>query len=195
MSVTEASKIENREDYAHAYRRLKLMAQAYLSMYEKSIYEKFGTSSPAPEQLLVTTRLAVAVFLAGLPESSIANFSPVQEGDLFGVQVRKPKGTVHIHYLTRDEVETISTLLAKFMAVKPGEKAFSIRSKVRMLQYACHNFRKEAGILSLTYRDVYALKAVALGLQVPYYYSRKDYESTLLIVNEAYKKMGARGLV
>ena len=190
MSVEAVSKIENREEYAQAYRKLKLMGQAYLSMYERSSAE-----SHVPEQLLVTTKLAVAVFLAGLPESSIANFSPVQEGNLFGVQVRKPKGITHVHYLTLDEVETISTLLNSFMAVKPGEKTFSIRSKIRMLQYACHNFRKEVGILSLTYRDVYALKAAFLGVQVPYYYSRKDYESTLLIVNEAYKKMSARGLV
>ncbi|WP_288006367.1 hypothetical protein [Thermofilum sp.] len=189
MSVA-ASKTENREELALAYQRLKLMGQAYLSTHEKSSAE-----SPTPEQSPVTARLAVSIFLAGLPETSIVNFKPVQEGDLFGVQVRKPKGIVHIHYLTWDELDTISALLDQFMAVKPGEKASSIRSKVRTLQYACHNFRKEVGILSLTYRDVYALKAAVLGLQVPYYYSRRDYESTLLIVNEAYRKMRSRGLV
>jgi len=185
-----ASGTRNREEYAHAYRRLKLMGQAYLSMHEKS-----AAGSPAAEQLLVTTKLAVTLFLAGLPESSIANFSPVQEGNLFGVQVRKPKGVVHVHYLTWDEADTINTLINRFMAARPGERTFSIRSRIRMLQYACHGFRKEAGILSLTYRDVYALKAAVLGVQLPYHYSRKDYESTLLIVNEAYRKMSARGLV
>jgi hypothetical protein len=184
------SKAENREELALAYQRLKQMGQAYLSMREKS-----GADSPVPEQFLVTARLAVAVFLAGLPDTSIVNFSPVQEGDFFGVQVRKPKGIIHVHYLTRDELDTINTLLARLMAVKPGQRAFSIRSKVRMLQYESHNFRKQVGILSLTYRDVYALKAAVLGLQVPFYYSRRDYESTLLIVNEAYRKMSARGLV
>jgi hypothetical protein len=159
------------------------------------MYERSGAESSVPEQLLVMAKLAVTIFLAGLPVSSIANFSPVQDGNLFGVQVKKPKGITHVHYLTLDEVDTINTLLAKFMAVKPGEKTFSIRSKIRMLQYAGHNFKKEVGILSLTYRDVYALKASFLGVQVPYYYSKKDYESTLLIVNEAYKKMSARGLV
>jgi hypothetical protein len=184
-----ASKAENREELALAYQRLKQMGQVYLSMRERS-----GADSQVPEQF-VTARLAVAIFLAGLPDTSIINFSPVQEGDFFGVKVRKPKGIVHIHYLTRDELSTISTLLNQFMAVKPGQRAFSIGSKVRMLQYEGHNFRKQVGILSLTYRDVYALKAAVLGLQVPFHYSRRDYESTLLIINEAYRKMSARGLV
>jgi hypothetical protein len=194
MSVVEASRVENREVYVQAYRRLKLMGQAYLTIYEKSRREKFG-DDPSADPMLVTTKLAVTIFLAGLPESSIVNFSPVQDGNLFAVQVKKPKSIIHVHYLTLDEVDTINTLLARLMAVKPGEKTFSIRSKIRMLQYACHDFKKEVGILSLTYRDVYALKAAFLGVQLPYYYSRKDYESTLLIVNEAYRKMGARGLV
>jgi hypothetical protein len=185
-----ASKAENREEFALAYQRLKQMGQVYLSMRERS-----GANSQVPEQPLVTARLAVSIFLAGLPETSIANFKPVQEGDLFGVQVRKPKGIIHVHYLTRDELDTISALLDKFMAVKPGQGTFSLRSKVRLLQYEGHSFRKEVGILSLTYRDVYALKAAVLGLQVPFYYSRRDYESALLIVNEAFRKMRSRGLV
>lgn len=186
MTVQEAKPKTQEES---AYQQLKHLAQIYLSTREKL------ATTPRAQYMLLATRLAVAAFLAGLPETVLASFKPVKEGDMFLIEVKKPRGVVHKHYITQEEYINISALLDQYLKQRTSKGRVSVRSMIRMLHYVLHDFKENLGIQALSYRDVYALKAKTLGLELPFRYPRKSYKSTILIINEAYRKMGAPGLV
>jgi hypothetical protein len=161
------------------YERLRQIADAYLS-----VLDAFTAASKRRALTLAAARLALALLLAGLPMTAASSFKPVRRGGLYAVEVRKPRGAVHLHYLTPEEVGEISALLNQLAGLKP----VSGGSLVRVLQRAAWEFRASTG-LAVTYRDVYAIKACALGLKPPYRYSRKRLEQVAASIDSAYRRM------
>jgi hypothetical protein len=162
-----------------AYERLRQIADAYLS-----VLDAFTTASKRRALTLAAARLALALLLAGLPMTAASSFKPVQRGSLYAVEVRKPRGAVHLHYLTPEEVGEISALLDQLAGLKP----MSGGRLVRVLQRAAWEFRASTG-LAVTHRDVYAIKARALGLKPPYRYSRRRLEQVLADIDSAYRRV------
>jgi hypothetical protein len=107
---------------------------------------------------LVASRLATALFLAGLPMTIVNYFEPVQRGDLIVVPVKRPRSYVHEYVLTPEEVRNIR------MLIQEARQFYTNESLERVLQSEKKRFLEYAGLENLTHLDTYALKLRNLGL-------------------------------
>jgi len=107
----------------------------------------------------VASRLATALFLAGLPMTVANYFDPIQRGDLIVVPVKRPRSYVHEYVVTPEEVRTLKNLIEEAKQFYTSE-----RSLERVLQDEKKRFLEYAGIENITTLDAYALKLRNLGL-------------------------------
>jgi len=121
---------------SEAYERLRLRAERYLELRGSGV-----------------ARLAARLFLAGLPATAAAAFSPVERGGLLAVKVRGARG-VYEYYLSRGEAEGILSALSEARGVH-----------MRRLQAATKALKRGIGVEELTYIDVYNLKLRAWGME------------------------------
>uniref|UniRef100_A0A7C1CEM0 Uncharacterized protein n=1 Tax=Thermofilum adornatum TaxID=1365176 RepID=A0A7C1CEM0_9CREN len=106
----------------------------------------------------VASRLAISLFLAGLPMTVANYFEPFQRGDLVVVPVKRPRSFIHEYVVTPEEVRNIR------MLIEEAKKFYSDRSLERVLQDEKKRFLEYAGIENITSLDAYALKLKNLGL-------------------------------
>jgi hypothetical protein len=133
-------------DPGEAYERLKRCAERYLT--------QFGSDETG--NLL---RLAVRLYLAGLPIAVIRDFSPVERSNgLMAVTVVGGRRIPHLYYLTRGEVEDI---LSAYKSVKD----YPVRTLIRRLQALLQAFKRDCGIEGITWSDVYNLKVLAWSME------------------------------
>jgi hypothetical protein len=121
---------------SEAYEALRLCAERYLELHGSGV-----------------ARLAARLFLAGLPATAAAAFSPVERGGLLAVKVRGARG-VHEYHLSRGEAEGILSALGEAGGVP-----------LRRLQAATKALKRGIGVEELTYIDVYNLKLRAWGVR------------------------------
>ncbi len=134
-------------DPSDAYERLKRCAERYLAQYE----------SDETGRLM---RLAVRLYLAGLPTAVIKDFVPVERSNgLMAVTVVGGKKIPHLYYLTREEAEDI---LSAYKGVKD---LYPVGTLIRRLQALLKTFKEDCGIEGLTWSDVYNLKVMAWGME------------------------------
>jgi integrase len=134
-------------DPSEAYERLKRCAERYLT--------QFGSDETG--RLM---RLAVRLYLAGLPIAVIRDFFPVERSNgLMAVTVVGGRRVPHLYYLTRGEVEDI---LSAYKSVKD---LYPVRTLIRRLQALLQTFKRDCGIEGITWSDVYNLKVLAWGME------------------------------
>jgi len=134
-------------DPAEAYGRLKKCVERYLGQYK----------SDETGRLM---RLAVKLYLAGLPIAVIRDFAPVERSNGFmAVTIVGGRRVPHLYYLTREEVEDILS------AYKDVEGLYPMGTLVRRLQALLKTFKRDCGIEAITWADVYNLKVRAWGME------------------------------
>jgi len=130
-----------------AYNYLRQKAQEYV--------EKSSTRKGAR---FVASRLATALFLAGLPMTIVSYFEPIQRGDLIVVPVKRPRSFIHEYVLTPEEARNIH------IQIQEARQFYTKESLERVLQDEKKRFLEFAGLENLTPLDAYALKLRNIGL-------------------------------
>ncbi|MCI4408364.1 MAG: hypothetical protein JHC26_04685 [Thermofilum sp.] len=133
-------------DPTEAYERLKRCAERYLEQYKKDETGRL-------------MRLAVKLYLAGLPIAVIKDFSPVERSNgLMGITIVGARSVPHLYYLTREEAEDILS------ASKDVKELYPMGTLIRKLQALLKTFKKDCDIEGLTWADIYNLKVRAWGM-------------------------------
>jgi hypothetical protein len=130
-----------------AYEYLRQKAQEYI---ERSVSRKGAR--------YIASRVAMHLFLAGLPMTIASYFEPVQRGDLIVVPVKRPRSFIHEYVVTPEELRTIKSL------IEEARQLYTRESLERVLQDEKKRFLEYAGLENLTPLDAYALKLRNLGL-------------------------------
>jgi integrase len=134
-------------DPAEAYGRLKKCAERYLEQYKNDETGRL-------------MRLAVKLFLAGLPMAVIRDFAPVERSNgLMAVTVVGGRSIPHLYYLSREEVEDI---LSEYKGVKD---LYPTGTLIRRLQALVKTFKRDCDLEGLTWVDIYNLKVRAWGME------------------------------
>jgi len=106
-----------------------------------------------------TVRLAIRLFLAGLPCSVIENYKIEERMGVFVVVKETPKHKIE-YLVSKEEVDEIQELLTRLSIYSKG-------ALKRILERRVDEFLRWAGLSGLTFADMYALKLASRGLYEP----------------------------
>jgi hypothetical protein len=138
----------------------KRVERAYSYVVAKG-EEFIGLMEGAPrcrEACQATVRLAVKLFLAGLPCSIVHGYRVEDRGGAYCVLVREGTKRRAKYVVSREEVEELQELLG-------GLGVYSRGALERMLEMRVDEFLRWTNLSALTYADMQALKLGAWGMR------------------------------